>query len=418
MSELQIGKVLLDLALLFALTVLGAGVCSRLRLPSILGALFVAMAMHYTPFGARLLASELYSTFTFLAQLGVLFLLFFIGLQVDLQEMRHMSSEIVWLTVFNTMIPFLLGVVVMRAWGYGWLLAFVIGLTRMPTAEAVVVPILDEFQLLRTRVGQFIVGVGTLDDVIEVFLVALVSIWIGEQGGEVATSAVGQVGTVTVGLLVFVGLTWVCARWLIPLARRWIPRDAHHLMLLAMVVLCGLGGFAASIDLGIVVGAIVAGMLMRPAFNGHDVAGESAMQAVRIVSYGFLGLVFFFWVGLSTDLVGMLQQPVLASLLFLATFVGKPMGVFIMGLRGKLTFREVWAIGIGLNAQLTTEIIVAQLLLSAGLIDVGLFTALVAASSLTTVSVPLLLTFLLRRWGTSLRAVPHPLQPEEIRDAG
>lgn len=100
----------------------------------------------------------------------MLFLLFFIGLQIDLAEMRALSRDIVRATVFNTAFPFLLGMGVMLLLGYGWLVAFVIGLTRMPTAEAVIVPILDEFRMVRTRMGEFIIGVGVLDDVIEMFL--------------------------------------------------------------------------------------------------------------------------------------------------------------------------------------------------------------------------------------------------------
>jgi len=82
--------------------------------------------------------------FSFLADLGVLLLLFFIGLQIDMKEMRRQSDSIIWLTVLNTTLPFLLGTAVMLGLGYGWVLAFVVGLTRMPTAEAVIVPILDE----------------------------------------------------------------------------------------------------------------------------------------------------------------------------------------------------------------------------------------------------------------------------------
>jgi hypothetical protein len=96
--------------------------------------------------------------------------------------MKDQSGDIVWLTALNTIVPFLLGMAVMLALGYGWLLALVIGLTRMPATEAVIVPILDEFKLIRTRVGEFIIGAGVLDDVIEVILVAFVSVWIGEIG--------------------------------------------------------------------------------------------------------------------------------------------------------------------------------------------------------------------------------------------
>ena len=68
----------------------------------------------------------------------------------------------------------------------------------------------------------------------------------------------------------------------------------------------------------------------------------------------------------------------------------------------KLTVREAWIVGIGLDARLTTEIIVAQLLFNARLIDVRLFAALVAAASFTAITVPLGFALPPRRWGEHL----------------
>lgn len=399
MTELQLGELLLDLALLFGATYLLAGLLTRVRIPGILAALIVAMAAHYTPFGDLLLSPEFNIPLNFLAQLGVLFLLFFIGLQIDPAEMRNSSSDIIWLTILNTIVPFFFGVCVMLALGYGWMLAFVIGMTRMPTAEAVIVPILDEFQLIRTRVGTFIIGAGVLDDVIEVFLVAFVSVWIGEKTGE----ATGGLSAVMVGSAFFILLAWINYRWLIDLLVRWLPRRPRNLLLLSMVVLFGFGGFSQYVELGMVVGAITAGVLMRPAFNGMGRVGEQVTQVIQSVSYGFLGLMFFFWVGLNADLEGMTREPSLAVCLFLAAFLGKLAGVFIMVPMKRLTVREAWTIGIGLNARLTTEIIVAQLLLASGLIDIHMFTALIAASSFSTIVVPLLFALMVRQWGDQLR---------------
>ncbi len=409
MTEPQIGELLLDLALLFAMSYLLAGLLARIRIPGILAALLVAMAVHYTPLGERLLSPEFQIPLSFLADLGVLFLLFFIGLQIDIKEMRSSSGDIIWLTALNTMVPFLLGVGVMLMLGYGWLMAFVIGMTRMPTAEAVIVPILDEFRLIHTRVGTLIIGAGVLDDVIEVFLVGLVSVWIGEKTGETG----GALGGLMMGVLVFILLAWLNYRWLIPLLGRWLPRKPRNLMLLCMVVLFGFGGLSEYSSLGMVVGAITAGVLMRPTFNNMGSVGEQVMQTIQSISYGFLGLIFFFWVGLNADLGGMLREPVLAILLFLAAFVGKLLGVFAMVPMGRLTVREAWTVGIGLNARLTTEIIVAQLLFSAKLIDVHLFTALIAASAVSTISVPLLFTLLVRQWGDELRSTESMSQTKE-----
>ncbi|MFQ5427652.1 MAG: cation:proton antiporter [Thermodesulfobacteriota bacterium] len=415
MTETQVSELLLTLALLFGLAYLAAGLLSRFRIPGILGALFVAMTAHYTPLGERLLAAPLHEPFSFLAELGVLFLLFYIGLQIDLKEMRKMSGDILWCTVLNTSVPFLLGTAVMLWLGYGWLLAVVIGLTRMPTAEAVIVPILDEFQLIRTRVGAFIIGAGTLDDVIEVFLVAVVSVWIGNKAGGIG-GLTGEVLGVGLGLLVFIIIAWVCRRWLLLPLGQWLPRRPRNLLFLSIVVLFGFGGLSQYTGLGMVVGAITAGILMRPVFDSAGDTGEETTQVIQSLSYGFFGLVFFFWVGLNADLVGIANAPALAILLYLAGTIGKLGGVFLMVPMKKITVREAWTIGVGLDARLTTEIIVAKLLLEAGLIDVQLFTALVGAASFTAVTVPLLFTLILRWWGEELRTPENTLRQKGGKD--
>jgi Ca2+-transporting ATPase len=347
---------------------------------------------------------------TFLAELGVLFLLFFIGLQIDMKEMRDESGDIIWLTVLNTTVPFLFGMAVMFGLGYGWLMAFVIGLTRMPTAEAVIVPILDEFKLVRTRVGELIIGTGVLDDVIEVFLVALVSVWIGKKTGDM----VGGIAGLIMGVLAFILLGWLCHRWVIVLMARWMPHRPRNLILLSMVVLFGFGGLSEYTSLGMVVGAITAGVLMRPAFDRMGVVGEQVTQTIQSVSYGFLGLLFFFWVGLNADLEGLFREPALAVLLYLAGTLGKLVGVFLMVPMRKITVREAWTVGIGLDARLTTEIIVAQLLFDAKLIDGHLFTALVSAASFTAISVPVVFALLVRRWGEQLRTPQGEPQPIDL----
>jgi Ca2+-transporting ATPase len=89
----------------------------------------------------------------------------------------------------------------------------------------------------------------------------------------------------------------------------------------------------------------------------------------------------------------------LAIVLFLAGTLGKLFGVLMMVPMKKMHLKEALIVGVGLNARLTTEIIVSQLLYSAGIIDLKLFTALVAASSFTAIAVPLLFSLLIRFWG-------------------
>ena len=401
MDDQTVGQFLLLLALLFGLTYLLAGFLERLKIPGILAALFVAMGAHYTPLGDLLTHGVFNDLFTILAELGVLFLLFFIGLQIDMKEMRSQSGNIILATLLNTLVPFAMGIGVMRYLGYDWIVSFVVGLTRMPTAEAVIVPILDEFNLIRTKVGNYIVGAGVLDDVIEVFLIAFVSLWISDKSGLVSNDSGAIIALIT-NVLLFVIAAWVVRKWVLLPLSHWLEVRVSNLILLTIIILFVFGGFAEHSDLGLVVGAIVAGILMRPVFNAANSEGEKAVKAVRAVSYGFFGIVFFLWIGMSVDLEGMVQAPELAILLFLAAFIGKLLGIFLLVPFGQLNSKEAWTVGIGLNARLTTEIIVAKLLFDAQLIDSQLFTALVAASSFSTILVPLLFSLMVSRWRTEL----------------
>jgi Ca2+-transporting ATPase len=395
MTEFDLGRLLVSLSLIFSLT-FGLGYFfSKLRLPSILAALFIGIALSYTPFVSLIHTPKIETVFEFLSNLGVLFLLFYIGLQIDLKEMRKSSSDILWLTILNTTFPFIFGVIVMLLYGYGWAIALVIGMTRMPTAEAVIVPILDEFKMLKTKVGIFIIGAGVLDDIIEVLLVGIVSVWIGMKTGE----SHGSFVILVTGMSSFMILSWIFYRYLPLILQNYKAKDLSSLMIFALIILFGFGGFGEYVEIGMVIGAIFAGIIMRPLFENNEKKGEFLTKTTQTLSYGFFGVLFFFWVGFIADIEGFLKEPLLAIVLYLAGTSGKLFGALLMIPIKKLNFKEAVIVGVGLDARLTTEIIVAQLLFSASIIDLKLFTALVTASSFTALTVPLIFTLLIRFWG-------------------
>lgn len=395
MNEFELGQLLLYLSLIFSLTFAVGYFFSKFRLPAILAALFVGMALSFTSLTSAVHLPQFEIVFEFLSSLGVLFLLFYIGLQIDLREMKRSSSDIIWLTVLNTLFPFILGVVAMLLYGYGWAIALVIGMTRMPTAEAVIVPILDEFKMLKTKVGTYIIGAGVLDDVIEVVLVGIVSVWIGTKTGENH----GGIVALIAGMSSFLILSWIFYRYMPLVLKNYKARDLSTLMMFALIILFGFGGYGEYTEIGMVVGAIFAGIMMRPFFETNEEKGELLSKTTQTISYGFFGVLFFFWVGFNIDMAGFFKEPLLAIVLYLAGTIGKLFGVLLMVPMKKLNLKEAVIVGVGLDARLTTEIIVAQLLFSASIIDLKLFTALVAASSFTAITVPLIFTLLIRAWG-------------------
>jgi Ca2+-transporting ATPase len=262
----------------------------------------------------------------------------------------------------------------------------------------VIVPILDEFKMIKTRIGTFIIGAGVLDDIIEVVMVGIVSIWIGTKTGESHGGIVGLIA----GIIAFMLIVWLFYRWMPRVMQKWEPENLSTLMIFSLIILFGFGGFGEYVELGMVVGAIMAGVIMRPMFMQEEQKGEMLSQTTQTLSYGFFGVLFFFWVGFNADIEGFLEEPLLAIILFLAGTLGKLFGVLLMVPMKKMHLKEALIVGVGLNARLTTEIIVSQLLYSAGIIDLKLFTALVAASSFTAITVPLFFSLMIRYWGAEV----------------
>jgi Ca2+-transporting ATPase len=368
----------------------------------LVAALFVGMAVHHSPLEHILQADSFKTSFSLLANLGVIFLLFFIGLQIDMNKMKTLGSSITLAMLFNAVGPFVLGSTLMCIMGYDWVLSLIMGIALMPTAEAVIVPLLDRFGLTGTRTGRYIIGVGVLDDVIEVMMVIAASLWIGEHAGETLSKS-SMLTETLLHLGLFFLLVYILRQWIvIPLLHKW-GEDKANLMLLTVVVLFGLGGIAEMIGLGVVIGAIMAGIVMQPAFGLLSTQGDLLRETIRTFSYSFWGILFFLWIGMSVDVGGIVHYPLLATGLFAAAVLGKIVGIFLLVPMGRLKPKEALLVGIGLNARLTTEIIVAKLLLDAHLIDEKIFTALVAVSSLSTIMIPLLFAALAKLWGDSLK---------------
>lgn len=393
----RLGLSLLQLGVLFLLAYGASGLLNRLRIPGVLGALLLALAIHLTPFGESMLSEGTGEILTFLAHLGAMFLLFYIGLQLDFVALRKLGGDVLLLTLLASLLPFLFGFGAMLALGLTTFTAVILGMTCVPTAEAVVAPILDEFGLTRTTVGRLIIGAGTLDDVFEILLVVTVSGWIGSRG-EGSSGVETELEIAALGLALLAILCVVLGRWLLPRMARWLPAEPRHRVLLSVAVLLLFGGLSEYTGAGFVIGSLAAGIAMRGTLESGGDVGAAAMRDVKSLTYGFFGPAFFLWVGFTADLRGVLEAPLLTLALYLAALLGKVLASLALVPLGRLDARRALVTGIGLDARLTTEIVVAQLLYSSGLIDLGLFTALVAASSISSTSIPLIFSLLLGRW--------------------
>ncbi|RMF18110.1 MAG: cation:proton antiporter [Candidatus Dadabacteria bacterium] len=365
----------------------------RARIPMVIIPLYLGVALHIVPGGEAWVPAE---TLHLLADLGLLVLMFFIGLELDFRTLVHLPG-VATLTATSIVAPWLLGTVVVAVAGYDWFVAVFVGLLAAPVAEGVVVPILDEFRLMRSRVGQYVISVGAIDDLFEFIVIVAASIWIASQGGRQAFRPEHLIALVSLVLLLV-----LISRFGSKLFAA-IPRRATA-WVIACMVLMFLSGFLAEMsEIGMALGGLLAGLALRPHLERAGANGAAAFDGIAVLAYAAFGPLFFFEVGWNVDLASLAERPMIAVGLFLAAVVGKLIAPWPLLRRGRIERREAIVMGVSMTVRMSTTLAVADILYSRKLLDGDLYSAIVASISLSTLLVPVLLTILVRRWGQDLR---------------
>ena len=139
----------LILSLLYLITFLGGRLIEKIRVPWIFSALFLGFIFSlYNPFPA-ITSSD---TFRFLASLGMYFLLFIIGFEIDIKEIKRESGFLFVSTLVIILSEGLCGMLLIHLlFQLNWFLSFLVGLSFATVGEAVLLPILDEFKIINTK---------------------------------------------------------------------------------------------------------------------------------------------------------------------------------------------------------------------------------------------------------------------------
>ncbi len=298
----------LELVLLYLVAaVLGVVVCRTLKLPPMLGYLVVGVLI-----GPHALAfAQDSASVQYLAEFGVVFLMFVIGLEFNLPKLRSMRTLVFGLgmsQVVLTMAGTLLGHFLLVAlyawvlegqWEMGWQGAVVLGGAMAMSSTAIVVKLLAERLELETEHGRRVMGVLLFQDLAVVPLLVLIPA-LGESGRDMATAmglAVLKAGVLLAVLLV--GGQRVMRWWLTLVARR---KSEELFMLNLLLITLGLAYITEHSGLSLALGAFVAGLLVAETEYKHQV--ETDIKPFHDV---LLGL-FFITIGMKLDWRPVLEQ--------------------------------------------------------------------------------------------------------------
>ncbi|MBN1563259.1 MAG: cation:proton antiporter, partial [Anaerolineae bacterium] len=339
------------------------------------------------------------------AELGVLFLMFTVGLEVHLKELLNVGKVALWGGVFGAVLPIAMAIPVVLVFDFDIEAALFVGVVLAATSVSISAQTMLELGVLRTKEGLGLLATAVIDDILAILLLSVV---IATLGSEESASAVELIW-IFVKMMLYLGGAMAVAWFALPPLFNWIHHNRQFAsgtasFALIMALFFGwsadvLGGVAA------ITGAFIAGMGLS---QTNERAKFEIVQTVRHISYSFLVPIFFVNVGLHIDLkeVGGDMIP-FALLLIVVAAISKVVGSGVGARLGGFTNGESFRLGICMISRGEVGLIIATLGLANGLLDSELFEPLFLVILVTTVMTPPLVRWVFRDGAaTPLARVP------------
>lgn len=369
---------LADLAIVLIAAKIGDELFKRIGQPTIIGEILAGLLVGPAVLGFV----ELGEVLEVFSELGVVFILFWVGLETRLHEMREVGGVAARIGVAGVALPFAGGVAAGLVLGESTTTSIFIGAALSATSVGITSAVLAELGALGSRVARTILGAAVIDDILALILVAI-AVGIAAEGGVDATTIVFALAS-SATFVAFFALGGVRLMQSRPELLK-APRFSESPLLPAVIVCLVLAALAAQIGLATVIGAFLAGLIIAETKEQHPI--EEEVEGL----YAFFAPFFFASIGIQIDLDA-LADPTVIGLLGLLTVVAIVTKYAASWLAAAtLRARERSAVSLGMVPRGEVGIIVAGIGASAGVIDAELFAAIVGMSILTTLIVPPLL---------------------------
>jgi K+:H+ antiporter subunit KhtU len=285
----------------------------------------------------------------FVAELGIIFLLFFLGLEFSLDRLSRTGRHIGLGGTIDILVNAALGLLVgLAAFGLSFG-ALVLGAAIYVSSSAITVKGLIDFRRLADEETDLVLAILLFEDLVIAFVLGFTA-----SGGGSIGPILGTVGKA----IAFIAASLAVSRWLTgPIDRLldWLPREFFLLFTVAFLV--GMAAAAKELGLSEAIGALMAGVVL---------AETSVREEIEERFFSFRDLfaaLFFFVFGLSIDVGALGHLGWLLALAVPVTVVGKTAAGYFAGLVGGFTKRQSLNAGVALIAHGEFTIILAQLAL-------------------------------------------------------
>ena len=327
-----------------------------------------------------------------IAQFGILLLLLLTGMETDLKLVRKVGRAAIAISIAGILVPFACGFALGEFLPDALLpdpqarlvASLFMGTALSISSVKIVAVVVREMNFMRRNVGQIIVATAVIDDTIGWIIIAVI-FSLASQG----TLDIGSVAKAVLGTLAFLAVSFTIGRRLVFQLIRWANDNlvsAAAVITVILLLMSVMAMITHLIGVHTVLGAFVAGILV----GESPILTRQIDERLRGLISSFFMPVFFGLAGLTADL-SVLRDPnllMLTGLLVVIASVGKFGGAFVGGTVGGLNARESLALASGMNARGSTEVIIATIGLSIGVLSQNLFTMIVTMAIVTTMAMP------------------------------
>ena len=368
-------RVLLTLFIMLAAAKFMAELFERLRQPAVAGEIVAGILI-----GPSLLNLAAPSEITsILAEIGVIFLLFNVGLETKPAAIFKVGKSAAMVAVLGVILPFIAGWLLMMVWGSTSVESLFVGTALVATSVGITARVLSAMGLLDAPTARIILGAAVIDDILGLLVLAVVS--------SMAAGAVNYVEILTTAALA-IGFTVFVAVVAAPVVTRVAPkanqlRSGHGMFILGLVLCLGLSVAAAFIGVAAIIGSFLAGMAMAEASEDHP---NMHRQINGVTEF----LVPFFLVNIGMQLrLDVFRSPAVIVLCVLVTLVAVATKLFGCGLGAiNLGIKRAAQVGMGMVPRGEVGIIVAQIGLSLAVIGPELYGVVLFMAVATTLIAP------------------------------
>ena len=368
-------KVLLTLFIMLAAAKFMAELFERLRQPAVAGEILAGVLI-----GPSLLNLAAPSEITsILAEIGVIFLLFNVGLETKPAAIFKVGKSAALVAVLGVVLPFVSGWLLMRAWGSTTVESLFVGTALVATSVGITARVLSAMGLLDAPTARIILGAAVIDDILGLLVLAVVS---SMAAGAVNYFEILTTAALAIGFTVFITVVGA------PVINRVAPsadrlRSGHGMFILGLVLCLGLSVAATFIGIAAIIGSFLAGMALAEAAEDHP---NMHRQINGVTEF----LVPFFLVNIGMQLrLDVFRSSSVIVLCVLVTLVAVATKLLGCGLGAiNLGIKRAAQVGMGMVPRGEVGIIVAQIGLSLAVIGPELYGVVLFMAVATTLIAP------------------------------